>query len=92
MSDVIEFKQKYRELCQGGLYHRGPFIYGDEEAFLQCEACKSFLTAMAVLKQVIGSDRRLNMQIEEKKRHLERIANKCKTKCHHCGKMTEINK
>lgn len=91
MSEVVEFKRKYSRCCQGGLYHRGPFTHGDDEAFIECETCRMLLTPMAVLKPLVGVDLRLTQQITEKRRQLDRLGERCRTKCRHCGKMTEVN-
>lgn len=62
------------------------------EAEVTCGRCKTKLNPMWVLGQLATDDRRFAENQKAAKAAQERLAERSRTKCDHCGKMTRISR
>ena len=89
--NIIQFKRKYRA-CQGGIYHKGPYLYGSDDAFLECEACGGLITPMSLLKRLMNEESSFKAQLAELKIKVGKLKEKTKFKCGHCKKFTQLRR
>ena len=68
------------------------YVVDEALAEVECYKCKAKLNPMWVLTRLANEDRRYE---EAQKRHqdeMQRLSDRTRTKCFHCGKMTTISR
>lgn len=87
--NVIQIK---RHKCKRSPWHTGPFQIDEDCGTVECLACETHLTPMAVLKWYARKESELNVRISNLVDKLKKIEAKKSCKCEHCGKMTIIDR
>lgn len=84
LSEVVS---RYRfDKCQ----HRRVLV-DEVENEVECRDCGKRLNPMVVLARLAREESRLKVRIEQLKDLNQKLDAKRKTKCRHCGHMTEVN-
>jgi hypothetical protein len=68
------------------------FIVDPEKAEVECATCKEKLSPMWVLSYLCTKDTQMHEAAKRYKDEMQRLADRSKTKCRHCGKMTDISR
>jgi ribosomal protein S27E len=70
-------------------YH-GPFVVNTELAHVACEKCGEKLNPLYVLGRLANQERQWHESFVRYQDEMKRLAERSRTKCQHCGKMTRI--
>lgn len=70
-------------------YHEA-FVVDQEKSEVECAKCGEKLNPMWVLSYLAGQDRRMAENHAYAQESMSRLADRSRTKCQHCGKMTRI--
>ena len=73
-------------------HYRGPFEVDEDAGTCKCLECGEDVSPMFVLKRLMSQESRWNRARENYKDEMKRLAERSKTKCEHCGKMTRISR
>lgn len=68
------------------------YLIGDGDAEVTCGRCDAKLDPMWVLHKLAIHDRRMAENTERYRDETKRLAERSRTKCDHCGKMTRISR
>lgn len=68
------------------------FIVDDKKQEVECGKCGEKLNPMWVLAQLCSKDMRIHEAAKRYKEEMARLAERERTKCHHCGQMTRISR
>lgn len=71
-------------------YH-GPFIVDSDNAEVTCGKCGEKLNPMVVLDRLARKESQYRATAERYQEEMKRLAERSRTKCQHCGKMTRIS-
>jgi Zn finger protein HypA/HybF involved in hydrogenase expression len=80
------------EVARHGQCLHDRYIVDDKKAEVECATCGERLNPMWVLAQLCSKDARIHAAQKRYAEEMERLAEREKTKCHHCGKMTRISR
>lgn len=72
-------------------HYDGPFEVDYDSGDCKCLACGSRVTAIFVLQKMMLKESRWMQTREAYQEEMKRLAERKKTKCTHCGKMTNIS-
>lgn len=87
MGNVVSFNEKKKEFNQ--CKHRNILI--DEELWLiECSECHEKLDPIKYLLKLAREENQIQYKINELNKKAETIKNRLRTKCQHCGRMTNI--
>ena len=103
MKDIPKLPVKNKRDSEGKLFLTAPphekckHLFGsfevDEDAGkCKCLECGEEVSPMFVLKRLMRQESQWNQTRERYKDEMKRLANRSKTKCDHCGKMTRISR
>jgi len=67
------------------------YIIDSASAEVECNQCGEKLNPMWVLSQLATEDRRYADSQKRYREEMERLTNRSRTKCQHCGKLTRIS-
>lgn len=76
----------------GKCSHFGPFIVNDKEDAVTCKQCGERLNPMYVLKRLAHEETRWHQARVAYQDEMQRLKERSRTKCDHCGEMTRISK
>ena len=88
---LVENKRRYGpESCP----HKGPYLFDQTLATVECGDCGSLLNPMFVLEVLANKEAYWNRRQKDLTRYIEElneeIKGRTRTKCTHCGNMTAI--
>lgn len=72
--------------------HMQGFIVDESATEVTCKVCSAKLNPMWVLTQLAHKETKYHLSAERYRDEMERLANRSKTKCQHCHRMTRISK
>lgn len=70
---------------------RGPFEIDSDAAKCKCLECGDEVSAMFVLEKLMNKESRWMQAHERYQDEQKRLAERSRTKCEHCGKITRIS-
>ena len=89
--NVLNFLEAKRHRCGENQFdHCGPFIISDGLANVICKCCKREVNPIWLLNAYIKKFKRANRRIVLANKMGKELSERKKTKCTHCGKMTNI--
>jgi len=90
IDNVISISVKKKEiLCSKQCKHRNISI--DQSLYyVKCDDCGEMIDPVYFLHSLALEENHLKWRITELKEELEKLSQKTKCKCDHCGKMTRI--
>jgi len=68
------------------------YIIDPAAAEVECGKCHEKLNPMWVLERLASEDRRIEDSRKRYREESQRLSDRLKTKCQHCGKMTRISR
>ena len=68
------------------------YIIDEESNIVTCSKCNKTFNPMSVLVSLARKESRWQMNRERYKEEMERLSERSRTKCQHCGEMTRISK
>lgn len=68
------------------------YIVDEKLAEVECGKCGAKLNPMWVLTRLANEDRRYEEGQKRYQEEMKRLSERSRTKCHNCGKMTEISR
>lgn len=89
---VLPFEIGRPEPCLHSPLMGATYIVDTKLAEVECGKCGAKLNPMFVLQQIAAEDRRMAQARERYQDEQKRLANRQRTKCDHCGKMTRISR
>ena len=72
-------------------HYQGPFEVDEDAGKCVCKACGGEVTPMFVLMAMLHKESRWMTTHERHKDEMKRLAERSRTTCDHCGKMTRIS-
>lgn len=70
----------------------GPFLVDEKAAQVTCGKCGEKLNPMWVLGQLVQKENRWHEHFARYQEEMQRLGERSRTKCQHCGEMTRISK
>ena len=86
----ISFESKRQNYDPDKCQHNKVYI-DEDEAFLTCRDCGEPLNPIHWLYRLHTQENLLDYRIDSLRELAKKLENKTRTKCQHCGKMTNIN-
>lgn len=72
-------------------HFNGPFLVDPDKAEVTCGRCKEKLNPMFVLKQLAYQETSWHEHFKRYQEDMQRLRERSRTKCQHCGQMTRIS-
>lgn len=72
--------------------HFGPFVVDDKLSTVTCKQCGEGLNPMYVLKRLAQEETRWHRARLIHQEEMQRLKERSRTKCEHCGEITRISK
>lgn len=72
--------------------HRGPYVVDESLSEVECATCHAKLNPMWVLTRMANRETSMERHRATYQDEMQRLAERKKTKCEHCRKMTRISK
>lgn len=82
----------HRYWWQDGRMHNVTYYLRDGETEVECSACNARLDPMFVLKILANEETQWSRNRERYIEEMRRLKERSRTKCLHCGNMTEISR
>lgn len=76
----------------GGKVRDAHYLIREGETEVECGLCGTRLDPMFVLRRLANEETRWERTRQQYKEEMQRLAERERTKCHHCGKMTRISR
>ena len=105
MSDIIKFTKPKRHVPEDGrcltlherfepnkCRHEGPYEVDETLLEVECGQCRERLSPMWVLVRLATKESQYTRIREACTEEQKRLAERSRTKCHHCGEMTRISR
>lgn len=89
---VRPFEIQRHEPCIHSPLMGASYVVDEKLAEVECGKCGAKLNPMWVLAQIASHDRRLHEAQARYQDEQKRLAERSKTKCQHCQKMTRISR
>ena len=71
--------------------HHNGFIVDSKLATVECARCHALLNPMWALEQLCRRDHTFHVNAKRYHEEMQRLAERSRTMCEHCGKMTRIS-
>lgn len=72
--------------------HRGPYVVDESLAQVECATCHARLDPLWVLMRLANKETQMETHRAAYQDEMRRLAERSKTKCQCCGKMTRISR
>lgn len=72
--------------------HRGPYVVDETLAEVECATCHAKLNPIWVLARIANRETSMERHRATYQDEMQRLAERKKTKCEHCQKMTRISR
>jgi ribosomal protein S27E len=102
LAKVIELKvpfkkpepdEKFLVVDHGHCFHeRYGFILDESLEHVLCKGCKEHLSPMWVLKHLAHNETKYHENAKRYQEEMQRLKERSRTKCQHCGEMTGISR
>lgn len=89
--NVINLFERRSIYCDRKIWH-GPFIFDPNGNECECKTCGAKFHPMAVIEMLANQESRYNRKAKEAIAIEEKVKDKNRCKCEHCGKITKIVK
>lgn len=88
----LDDQDRFLVVKHTGCLHRGTFVFNEKEECVTCKDCGEKLNPMYVIKMLSSQETRWHEARSRYQEEMKRLAERSRTTCRHCGKMTKISK